>query len=186
MTDKNIVEMYFARSEAAIAETERLYGRYFYTIANGILKNDEDAREILNDTYVKAWNTIPPARPQSLKAYLGRIVRHLALDRLEKYRAQKRGGGQYEAVLEELLEFSADTGSDDNVAEAVALKISLNAFVRSLPDEQRRVFIRRYWYLEEISVIASDLSMGESKVKSMLARIRKKLREHLNREGFNV
>ena len=84
------------------------------------------------------------------------------------------------------MEFSADTGSDDNVAEAVALKISLNAFVRSLPDEQRRVFIRRYWYLEEISVIASDLSMGESKVKSMLARIRKKLREHLNREGFNV
>ncbi len=186
MTDKNIVEMYFSRSEAAIAESERVYGRYFYGIARGILKNDQDTREVLNDTYLKAWNSIPPEKPQSLKAYLGRIVRRLALDRLEKYRAQKRDGGQYEAVLEELLDFSTDTQSDDNVAEAVALKISLNAFVGALPDEQRRVFIRRYWYLEEISAIASDLSMSESKVKSMLARIRKKLKEHLNRGGFYV
>ena len=186
MTDKNIVEMYFARSEAAIAETEREYGRYFYGIAQGILKNDGDVREILNDTYLKAWNSIPPERPQSLKAYLGRIVRRLALDRLERERAQKRGGGQYEAVLEELLDFSADTQSDDNVAEAVALKISLNGFVRSLTEEQRRVFIKRYWYLEEISAIAAELSMSESKVKSMLARLRKKLKEKLNREGFYV
>lgn len=186
MTDKRIVQMYLSRSETAIAETEREYGRYFYSIAQGILKNGEDAGEIVNDAYLKAWNSIPPENPQSLKAYLGRIVRRLSLDRLERDRAQKRGGGRYEAVLEELLDFSADTGSDDNVAEAVAMKISLNGFVRSLTEEQRRVFIKRYWYLEEISAIASELSMSESKVKSMLARLRKKLKEQLNREGFYI
>ena len=186
MTDEKIVELYWERSEAAIEETKKAYGRYFHYIAYGILRNDEDSEEIVNDTYWKAWKIIPPERPNPLKAFLGRITRQLALNRLELNQAQKRGGGQYTLVLEELAECISNGNDGADVAETIALRDCLNDFLRSLPLEARRVFIKRYWYMNSILEIAEAFSMSESKVKSLLMRTRKKLKKYLSKEGFEV
>jgi RNA polymerase sigma-70 factor (ECF subfamily) len=183
MLDSRIVELYWARSEQAIDETEKIYGRYFYDIAYGILRDDEDSKEIVNDTYIKAWNNIPPERPKNLKAFLGRITRQLSINRLEKNLAKKRGGGQYVLALEEIEECIPDRDNDVDTEE---LRNALNRFLRSLPDEPRRVFIRRYWHMSTISEIARDFSMSESKVKSMLMRTREKLKKYLLREGLSI
>lgn len=183
MLDSRIVELYWARSEQAIDETEKIYGRYFYSIAYGILRDDEDSKEIVNDTYIKAWNNIPPERPKNLKAFLGRITRQLSINRLEKNLAKKRGGGQYVLALEEIEECIPDRDNDVDTEE---LRNALNRFLRSLPDEPRRVFIRRYWHMSTISEIARDFSMSESKVKSMLMRTREKLKKYLLREGLSI
>ncbi len=181
MTDENIVRLFWERSEDAIAETEKLYGNYFFYIANGILRNEEDAKEIVNDTYLKAWNTIPPERPNPLKAFLGRITRQLSINRLRQNTAKKRGGGQYTIAIDELVETLADGGEDCAVA---GLTDSINRFLRKLPTGQRRVFIKRYWYMRSISDIAASYGMSESKVASMLFRLRNKLKEQLVKEGF--
>ena len=183
MLDSRIVELYWARSEQAIDETEKIYGRYFYAIAYGILRDDEDSKEIVNDTYIKAWNNIPPERPKNLKAFLGRITRQLSINRLEKNLSKKRGGGQYVLALEEIEECIPDRDNDVDTEE---LRNALNRFLRSLPDEPRRVFIRRYWHMSTISEIARDFSMSESKVKSMLMRTREKLKKYLLREGLSI
>ena len=183
MIDSKIVDLYWARSEQAISETDRYYGQYFYSIAYGILRNREDSTEIVNDTYLKAWNSIPPARPNNLRAFLGRIARQLSINRLEKNLAKKRGGGQSALALDELAECISDSDNDVNAAE---LRNAINAFLRSLPEEQRRVFIRRYWHMSTISEIANDFSMSESKVKSMLMRTREKLKKYLLREEFSI
>lgn len=186
MTDQRIVELYWERSPLAIEETARAYGQYFHYIANGILHSDEDSEEIVNDTYLKAWNTIPPERPQNLKAFLAEITRRLSINRLEHNLAKKRGGGQYTLAFDELLECISGTGEPEDAAELAALQGSINKFLRSLPTEARRVFIRRYWHMHLISEIAKDFSMSESKVKSLLSRTRQKLKKHLLREGFDI
>jgi len=181
MTDENIVRLFWERSESAIAETEKLYGNYFFHIANGILHSEEDAKEVVNDTYLKAWNSIPPERPNPLKAFLGRITRQLSINRLEQNTAKKRGGGQYTAAIDELAEVLADGGDDYAVAD---LTDALNRFLRKLPTDQRRVFIKRYWYMHSVADIAASYDMSESKVTSMLFRLRNKLKEQLLKEGF--
>ena len=186
MTDGQIVELFFERSERAIHETELAYGRYLHYIAYGILCDDGDSKEIVNDTYMKAWNTIPPARPDPLKAFLGRITRQLSINRLKTESRQKRGGGQYSRALDEISECIPDDDDRMDVADLVTLRDSLNSFLRSLPEETRSVFIRRYWHMSPISGIASDFSMSESKVKSMLKRTREKLKKYLTKEGFNL
>mgnify|MGYP001032592898 CR=1 FL=1 len=183
MTDEQIVDLFFHRSEKAISETETAYGRYFHYIAYGILHDEEDAKEIVNDAYLKAWNSIPPERPNPLKGFLGHITRQLAINRLERNTAKKRGGCQYSALLDELEECVPDSKSSD-FTEQVALECALNQFLRELPSESRRVFIRRYWYMNSISEIAGGLSISESKVKSLLMRLRKRLKKHLIQEGF--
>ena len=183
MLDSRIVELYWARSEQAIDETDKIYGRYFYSIAYGILRDDEDSKEIVNDTYIKAWNNIPPERPKNLKAFLGRITRQLSINRLEKNLAKKRGGGQYVLALEEIEECIPDRDNDVDTEE---LRDALNRFLRSLPDEPRRIFIRRYWHMSSIYEIARDFDMSESKVKSMLMRTREKLKKYLLREGLSI
>ena len=185
MTDEMIVDLYFERNEKAIEETDKAYGRYFYRIAYGILSDEGDSKEIVNDTYMKAWNTIPPERPVALKAFLARITRQLSINRLEHNNVQKRGGGQYFLAIDELKECVPDNNPID-AAESVALQGTLNKFLRSLSPDARRVFIRRYWHTHSVSEIAKDLRMSESKVKSMLMRTRGKLRKHLEKEGFNV
>jgi RNA polymerase sigma-70 factor (ECF subfamily) len=185
MTDEMIVDMFWQRSEKAIEETDKLYGRYFHYIANGILRSDEDSKEIVNDTYHKAWNSIPPARPVSLKAFLGRMTRQLSLNRLEKNRAQKRGGGEFALVLDELSEVITDESEEDALA-IEELSKHINSFLRSLPLESRRVFIRRYWHMASVSEISKDFSISESKVKSMLFRTREKLRQYLIKEGIKL
>ena len=183
MTDSSIVDLYWARSETAIEETDRVYGRYFHSIAYRILRDDEDSKEVVNDTYIKAWDNIPPERPYNLKAFLGRITRQLSINRLEKNLAKKRGEGQYMLALDELSECISDSESDFNSLE---LRDALNGFLHSLPDEARRVFIRRYWHMSSISEIARDFGMSESKVKSLLMRTREKLKKYLLREGFSI
>lgn len=186
MTDAEIVKLYWDRSEQAISETDRQYGRYLHYIAAELLRDDEDAKEIVNDTYLKAWRSIPPARPEPLRAFLGRITRQLSLNRLKQNTAQKRGGGEYLLALDELAECVSD-GSDDAASAAdIDLTAALNRFLRGLPIEQRRVFIKRYWYMSPISDIAAAFGMSESRVTSMLFRVRKKLKEHLIKEGFDL
>jgi len=186
MTDEKIIELYFERSESAIDETEKSYGKYFHYIAYGILCDEDSANEIVNDTYLKAWNTIPPERPYNLRAFLGRITRQLSINRLEHDRAQKRGGKEYFLALEELDECISDPGTADDMTDMAALRDLLNEFLRSSSVEVRRVFIKRYWYMHSIDKIANDLSMSKSKVKSMLMRTRKRLKKYLTDEGVIV
>ena len=186
MTDEEIVALYWARSESAIAETDRQYGRYCRYIAASVLQNDADAEEIVNDTYFKAWNCIPPERPNPLRAFLGRITRQLSLNRLEHDNAEKRGGGHYAQSLEE-LEGCLPSGADqDSIPDRAALADCLDRFLRSLTDEDRRLFLRRYWYMIPVSDRAREMKCGESRVKSRLMRLREKLRAHLEKEDYTV
>ena len=185
MEDQQIVDLYFARSESAITETDRKYGRYCHSIAYNILEDHEDAKEIVNDTYLKAWNTIPPNRPAPLKPYVGMISRHLSLDRYEEYHTQKRGG-QVPLVLEELAECIPDNDSREDIGESVALKDALAKFIRSLPDKTQMIFLRRYWYASSVAEIAEEYGMRENSVNVLLHRTRKKLKDHLQKEGFDL
>ena len=185
MDDQQILDLYFARSESAITETDRKYGRYCHSIAYNILEDHEDAKEIVNDTYLKAWNTIPPNRPDPLKPYVGMISRHLSLDRYEEYHTQKRGG-QVPLVLEELAECIPDNDSREDIGESVALKEALAKFIRSLPDKTQRIFLRRYWYASSAAEIAEEFGMRENSVNVLLHRTRKKLKDHLQKEGFDL
>lgn len=161
MEDKQIVDLYFARAEAAISETQKKYGRYCHYIAYNILYSDQDAEECVNDTYIKAWNAMPPHRPTQLSAFLGKITRNTALDRYAYMKAQKRSG-------------------------EVALKEAVNGFLRSLPAQTRVVFVRRYWYMSPVKEIARDYGMTVSNVKVTLLRTRNKFREYLEKEGIEV
>ena len=149
-----------------------------------ILENDEDAKEIVNDTYLKTWQTIPPKRPESLKPYVGMISRQLALNAYEEQHTQKRG--QITLVLDELAECLPGDDEDWDVVSGVALHDSLNTFLRGLPSKTRNIFIRRYWYTSSIAEIAEEYSMKESAVAMLLLRTRNKLKTHLQKEGFNV
>ena len=184
MTDEQIVTLYWNREEIAITETDTKYGRYFHYIAFGILCDDEDAKETVNDTYLKAWNSMPPQKPNHLKAFLGRITRQLSINRLEWNTAKKRGASQYDLSLDELRDCIPDADSGEDYADITALRDCLNAFLHRLPDGARRVFIRRYWHMHSIARIAEDFSFSESKVKTMLMRTREKLKQHLIDEGF--
>ncbi len=184
MDDSRIINLFWERSESAIAETEKKYGRYCGTIAINILGNREDTEECVSDTWMRAWNAIPPARPVVLKAFLGKITRNLALNILEKNRAGKRGGGEGTAVLDELEECVADAGAASWSAEGYVLKETLEAFLKGLPEEKRVIFVRRYWYMDPVKKIAEDLSVTESKVKMTLLRTRKELAEVLKKEGI--
>ena len=184
MEDRHIIDLYWERSEVAISETEKKYGRYCHYIAYQILYNDEDAKEVVNDTYLKAWNTIPPQRPDSFKAYLGTISRHLALNVYEKQHAQKRGG-QVVQVLEELSECIPDNDSGD-LSEATALRDVLNKFLWSLPYKTRNIFIHRYWYTSSVLEIAKEYSMKDGAVAMLLLRTRKRLKRYLQKEGIDV
>ena len=185
MEDKQIVDLYWARSETAISETEKKYGRYCHYIAYHILLSDEDAKEIENDTYLKTWNTIPPGRPDPLKPYVGTISRQLSLNRYETQNAQKRGG-QVPLVLDELSECIPDYDSGVDIGESIALSDALNRFIWALPQRTRNIFVRRYFYMSSIAEIANDFQMKDSNVTMHLLRTRKKLKQFLKNEGFDL
>lgn len=186
MNDEKILELYLERSEEAIKETEKAYGRYCHYIAYTILHSDEDAEEMVNDTWLKAWQVIPPQKPNPFKGFLGQITRRLSINRLEAYTAEKRGSGQYALTLDELAECIPSEESGEDIANVAALTDILNRFLRALPLDARRVFIRRYWYTASVSEIASAFSMSESKVKSMLHRTRGRLKAVLEKEGYDL
>lgn len=186
MEEKKIIELYFARSENAIRETEKKYGRFCYKIAYGILASHPDSEECVNDTYWKTWNAIPPKRPERLSAFLGKITRNLALKRYERNNAQKRGGGQVELALEELAECIPDHNTVEQQADERLLVDCLNSFLAQLPAESRKIFLQRYWAMRPVKEIAADYHMTESKVKMTLLRTRGKLRRFLEEEGITV
>ena len=183
MEDSKIVELFWQRSETAVAETEAKYGRYCYKIAYNILNSNEDAEECVNDTYVNAWNAIPPRRPAVLSAFLGRITRNLALDRYMYNKAQKRSADM-QVVLEELGE--CVPGSMGSHAEEIAMKDAVNSFLSGLPSKTRIIFMRRYWYLSSVKEIAEDMNMTESNIKVLLMRTRNKFRTHLENRGIMI
>ena len=183
MEDRQIVDLYWARSERAITETDKKYGRYCHYIAYQILSDDLDAEEIVNDTYLKTWNTVPPKYPDPLKTYVGMISNQLALNRYDEKTAAKRGGGKMPLIFHELDECLADEESID-IAEAVVLRDLLNRFIWSLPKKTRNIFVRRYWYASSLTEIAKEYGMKESAVAMLMFRTRQKLREFLQKEGF--
>ena len=184
MEDRGIIDLFWKRSEQAISEMDKKYGRYCGTIAMNILGNHEDTEECVSDTWMRAWNAIPPARPLILKAFLGRITRNLALNMLEKMRAGKRGGGEGTAVLEEIEECVPDHGAEVWSADRYVLTETLNRYLKGLPEEKRTIFIRRYWYMDPVKEIAESMGIGESKVKMTLLRMRKELAAVLDGEGI--
>ncbi len=184
MEDRDIVNLYWARSEQAIAETEKKYGSYCYSIAFHILYDHEDAQEAVNDTYLGAWKGMPPHRPSMLSCFLGKITRRISLDRWKYAAAKKRGGGQVPLALEELSD-CVPSGTDvERELEEKELTALLDRFLKTLRDPEQQIFLCRYWYLEPISAISAQFGFTESKVKSMLARTRKKLRAYLEKEGI--
>lgn len=186
MEDAQIVALYWARDEAAVAESERKYGGYCRAIALGILESREDAAECVNDTWLRAWESMPPRRPSRLVTFLGRLTRNLSLDRWRARRAQKRSGGQVALALHELEECLPAASGPESEVEAGALAESLDRFLEALPREKRTLFIQRYWYLRPVEELAALHGMGKNTAASTLFRLRAALREHLEREGLTV
>lgn len=184
MEDERIVDLYWQRNEDAIKETSAKYGRYLYSIAYQILSDSEDAEECVNDTYTDAWNAMPPHRPSVLSTFLGKIIRRISIDLWRKNSAQKRGNGQISLAIDELGDCVSGNGSIETESERRELIGRINDFLRSLPDTERSVFLRRYWYMDSVLSIAQQLGFSESKVTSMLHRTRKKLRVLLEKEGY--
>ncbi len=185
MTDNEIIELYFGRSETAIAESEKKYGGYCHTIAKNILRTDQDAEDCVNDTWARAWDAVPPTRPKSLGAFFGRITRNLAFSVYRRMTAEKRGGSQTELCIDELEECipSELTG---NISENYIIKDALDRFLDGLPAKSRKVFMRRYWFGCSVSETAEFFSMSESAVKTSLMRTRNSLKSFLEKEGIIV
>lgn len=186
MDDKQIVDLYWERSENAVSETARKYGKYCRCIAFNILHNDEDSEECVNDTYLRAWNNIPPHRPSVLKTFLGKITRNLSLDKYEQLNAEKRNSGQMPLIFDEIQECLPSSDDAENIIEEMALTEILNRFLSSLPSEQRKIFMRRYWYLSPIKEISTEYGISESKVKMSLHRSRNKLKNLLEKESISI
>ena len=184
MNDQHIIELYWVRDEEAIRYTAERYGKYCYAIAYNILANKEDSDECVNDTYLDAWNSMPPHRPHILSAFLGKITRRIAIDRFREKNAKRRGGGEIPLALEELSECVAAPGDLTREVETARIAESVQGFLGTLPDLERRLFVRRYWHMESIANLAAHFGMSESRAKSMLHRTRAKLRRYLEKEDL--
>ena len=184
MEDTEIMELFWARNEDAIKETDAIYGRKLNTLAKNILLSREDAEESVSDTYMETWKTIPPHRPKYFFAFLASICRHLSLNRLDWNMAAKR---KAEVVsLTEEIELCIPDTSHERVMQGKELGRILDAFLESLPRDSRMIFLRRYWYVDTISEIAQRYGMTESKVKMQLSRTKEKLRTYLEKEEISV
>lgn len=186
MDDNRIVELFFERNEAALSELSGKYGGYFSSIAERIVSNREDAEACVNDAYLNAWNTIPPARPNKLKAFVGKLVKCAAVSMLRADTAKKRGGGEFALALDELSELVSDSASAEDELEKKELIRAIEKFLKSCREFDRRAFVLRYWHCESVSEIAGRLCASESKVTVSLFRTRGKLREFLEKEGYTI
>ena len=184
MDDTQIVELYWARKESAIEETRVKYGSYCYSISQNILHNEDDAKESVNDTWLDAWNSMPPHHPSVLSTFLGKLTRRISIDKWRRQNAKKRGDGQMPLVLAELEDCISDGKSIEEETERKLLAEVIATFVKSLPETEQKVFLCRYWYMDSVSSIAARFRFSESKVKSMLYRTREKLRIYLEKEGL--
>ena len=184
MDDSKIIELFFARNEDAIKHTDNTYGRRLFVLADNIVRNDQDAEESVSDTYMKAWDTIPPKKPVHLFAYLAKICRNFALKKLDWKAAAKRNA-EVVSLTQEIETCIPDTSRDAEV-EARELGRILDAFLRTLSDENQMVFLRRYWYVDTIAEIAARYGISESAVQMRLNRTRAKLCTYLEKEGVRV
>ncbi len=186
MEDSRIVDLYWQRDEGAISASAEKYGKYCNHIAYNILYSSEDAEECVNDTWLRAWNAIPPQRPVQLSTYLGKITRNLALNKCKSANAKKRGGGQTAAALAELEECIAGRSHVEDFIDESVLTEAINSFLRGLPKVNRVIFVKRYWYMTPVKEIAAELSMRENRVATMLFRMRKELKACLEKEDIQL
>lgn len=184
MEDSKIIALYFARSEEAIRHTDATYGRSLFALADNIVHNDQDAEESVSDTYLRAWNTIPPQKPRHFFAYLATICRRFALDKLDWKSAAKRKG-EVVSLTQEMESCIPDTAAEREV-DRKELGRALDAFLRTLTPENRMVFLRRYWYMDTVAEIAVRYGISESAVSMRLNRTRGRLKLYLEKEGIPV
>lgn len=183
MEDDRIIGLFFARDERALSETAAKYGSYLKAVAGNILKTKEDSEESISEAYFKIWNSIPPAKPSDLRAYLAKTVRNISLNRVKSECAEKRGSGKLQDAYDELAEIISD---NSDFTDKLYLSELLNSFLAELSAEKRTVFVGRYWYFDSISDIARKLNISQSKVKMILLRTRQKLKNYLNDKGVTV
>lgn len=186
MQDEQIVDLYWQRDEAAIRETQKKYEAYLMKVANNILSDLEDSKESVNDTYLKAWNSIPPHRPSVLAVYLGKITRQGAIDMFRKRNRQKRWASQYTLSLSELGECTSDGNTTQQDVDFHLLAEAINAYLYTLSPEARTTFVGRYYYMDSMKEVAAYHGMSQAKTKSMLYRTRKGLKKYLEQEGFLI
>ena len=184
MKDAQIIELFWCRSTEAIFHIKAKYENYCFSISRNILGNQEDAEECVNDTWMQAWNTIPPHRPQVLRLFLARLTRSISFNRYKAKTAQKRGGGEIETVLEELEECLSSPGDAADEVIAKELGESIRQFVRELPEREGNIFVRRYFFTDPVQEIAKRYSLTPNNTTVILSRTRKKLKERLIREGY--
>lgn len=186
MTDYEIIGLYNERNQEAVAATQDKYGAYCMKIAFNILSDRRDSEECVNDTYLQAWNTIPPQFPKVLRAFLGKITRNLSIDTLRKRKSVKRGAGEIDIIFEELEECIPGEDQIESAITQAEITEAVNEFLSGLSYEQRKLFVKRYWYAETLASSAASLGMSESKAASALFRMRKRLREHFNERGLSI
>lgn len=186
MDDNAIIRLFNERNETALSELSQKYGTYFMSIAEKILCNHEDSKICVNDAYLKTWEAIPPAKPNVLRAFVGKIVKCAAVSMLRVSNAGKRGGGEFALVLDELEEFVSDGKSAEDSFEEAQITEEINKFLWKCSEFSRRAFILRYWYCESVSEIAIELGAAESKVSMSLYRTRRGLKTHLIKEGYTI
>lgn len=185
MDDSTIIELYWQRNENAIDETNKKYGNYCFTVANNILGNKEDSDECVNDTWLKAWNVIPPKRPDIFRTFLAKITRNLSFDRYKRANAAKRKG-EMRLILDELSECVSGGNTTDEALDTKILGESITRFLRTVPTRDRNIFIGRYFYAGAVSDIAEKYGITPNNASAILSRTRTKLREHLKKEGFEI
>jgi len=186
LDDNKIIDLYLSRDEAAIQKTSEKYGSRLRNVAYGIVENLHTAEECENDTYLEAWNSIPPHEPKSyLFAFLARITRHIALDICKEHSRLKRSAfiSELSAEMEQCIPSPDDT---ERRIDAIVLCEAINIFLATLSDEKRNIFMRRYWYMDSIAAISKRYGLSQSKVKSILFRSRNQLRQHLDKEGYDL
>lgn len=184
MLDGEIVELYWQRDEEAICQTDIKYGGYCRSISNNILNDPGESEECVNDTYLRAWNSMPTERPRHLPAFLGKIVRNLSISRLRQKNAHKRGGGEYRLCLEELHDCAVKGGGPEKELELRELTEYIDRFLEGLKEQERDIFVSRYWYMAPVDRIAEKAGYSYSKTASLLHRTRLKLGTYLRKEGL--
>ncbi len=186
MDDKQIIELYESRDEKAIQQTEAKYGRYCFGVAKNILSSEQDCEECVNDTYNRVWKCIPPKKPSNFRLFLAKITRNLAIDRIKRDSAKKRGNGEFELALEELGDVVSGKDTLESEIEYGLLVKSLNAFLNSVSKRDCDIFVSRYFYIESVFDIANKYSLREANVHKILSRTRVGLREYLRSEGYDI
>ncbi|MCM1488081.1 MAG: sigma-70 family RNA polymerase sigma factor [Firmicutes bacterium] len=186
MEDNEIIKLFFSRSEKALTAASKKYGAYCRTVAVNILDNDQDAEECVNDTLMRAWNSIPPNNPNALGAYLAKITKNLALDKVQFLSREKRSGVEAVLSFDELEDFLSDENALESEIERHEIIEAVNDFLKRLPEKKRLIFIGRYWGCCKLSELGNRFGMSESSVSVYLGRIQKKLKEYLKKRGFDI